>query len=303
MKRSMLAYLGGLSCVALLASGTVAKALMIAPQPVPMRVASADLVVVGKVTGFADKLVKVKQNDNDMNPIEYQVAIVKVQKALVGGGKGMKEIRVGFIPAPAGGDVAPGGGPGIRPHIRIRRYPTFSLSLNQEACMFLNKHPKADFYVGQGFAGLINKEGNANFEKELAEVKQAAKLLADPKAGLKSDNADERLLTVGMLITRYRTPQQPQVGEPKTEPIDAKESKLILETLAKADWKQMPTRPFQMTPQTVFFRLGLTEKDGWKQPQDFQKLPDAAKKWLEDNADTYRIQRFVATKATEEKKD
>src|SRR5689334_2441439 len=84
MKRSMLAYLGGLTCVALLASATAAKALMIAPQPVPMRVAAAELVVVGKVTGFADKLVKVKQSDDDMNPIEYQVAIVKVQKALIG---------------------------------------------------------------------------------------------------------------------------------------------------------------------------------------------------------------------------
>ena len=51
----------------------------------------------------------------------------------------------------------------------------------------------------------------------------------------------------------------------------------------------------------MFFRLGLTPKDGWTQPKDFNQTADEAKKWLKNNADKYRIERFVADKG--EKKD
>ena len=46
----------------------------------------------------------------------------------------------------------------------------------------------------------------------------------------------------------------------------------------------------------VFFRLGLTAQDGWTPPRDAKALPDAAKQWLKDNAEKYRIQRLVADK-------
>jgi len=42
-----------------------------------------------------------------------------------------------------------------------------------------------------------------------------------------------------------------------------------------------------------------TPQDGWTLPEDIKKVPDAAKKWLRDNADSYRIQRYVTTKKTE----
>jgi len=48
----------------------------------------------------------------------------------------------------------------------------------------------------------------------------------------------------------------------------------------------------------MFLRLGLTDKDGWRFPQGNNLQQDdfhrAAKAWLEKNADTYRIQRFVS---------
>jgi len=40
-------------------------------------------------------------------------------------------------------------------------------------------------------------------------------------------------------------------------------------------------------------QLGVGEKDGWRPPTDFQQIPAAAKKWLKDNAASYRIQSFV----------
>jgi hypothetical protein len=51
-----------------------------------------------------------------------------------------------------------------------------------------------------------------------------------------------------------------------------------------------------MGPQAMFFRLGLTAKDFWTPPANFKDTPEAAKKWLKDNAGAYRIQRYVAAK-------
>ena len=47
---------------------------------------------------------------------------------------------------------------------------------------------------------------------------------------------------------------------------------------------------------TIFYRLNLTPKDGWN-PQGLDtedKIIDAAKKWLKDNAGSYRVHRLVA---------
>src|SRR5262249_55422907 len=49
MQRTTLRALAGLSLLALTALAAPARALLIAPNPVPMRVANADAVVVGKV--------------------------------------------------------------------------------------------------------------------------------------------------------------------------------------------------------------------------------------------------------------
>ena len=46
-----------------------------------------------------------------------------------------------------------------------------------------------------------------------------------------------------------------------------------------------------MNPQALFYQLG--NKPGWTQPGDFREVPAAAKKWLKENAGTYRIERFV----------
>jgi hypothetical protein len=299
----MLTGLASLTCLALAASAVPAKAMMIAPAPISQRVATADAVVVGKVTGFGDKTVSAPQFPGAQNKVEFQIAIVKVETGLVGA-KGKKEIRVGFIPPmaapPGGGPVRPGG-PIIRPGIRR---PQVNLTLNQEACLFLTKHHSEDFYVLPAYFDIISKQGNPNFNKEVTEATRAAKLLADPRAGLEAENKDDRLLTAGMLIGKYRTPKPSAGGPPKTEPIDAEQSKKILHVLADADWAARPAPgagAFQMTPQNLFMRLNLTPKDGWTQPKDFREFPAAAKKWLEKNADTYRIQRFVSAK--DEKSD
>jgi hypothetical protein len=303
MKRWTFAAAGAACCLTFLASN--ARALMIAPAPIPQRVATADMVIVGKVTGFADKAVTVARFPGDTEKAQYQIAIVKVTDGLYGA-KDVKEIRVGFIPPPP-----PGPGPGVPPGgpIRIgpRRFPQVQLTLGQEACMFLTKHTEGDFYTAPMYFSVIDKK-MADFGSSVDEVKKCATLLADPKAGLESKKADDRLLTAGLLLYRYRMPRGLDGGAPKTEPIDAAESKAILKVLAEADWapKAGPgpigLRGFQMGPQALFYQLGLTEKDGWKPPMDFNKFPAEAKKWLHDNAEKFRIERFVPP-AKKEKKD
>src|SRR5262249_50917608 len=157
-----------------------------------------------------------------------------------------------------------------------------------------------DTFVAINYYDAIAKTGNDNFAKQVEEIKKSAKLLAKASDNLKSKEADTRFATAALLITRYRSHRQ---GAQKTEQVPADESKLILEALAGADWtqKQTPGDGGQGTPSGVFFSLGLTEKDGWKPPQDNTKFIDEAKKWCKDNAGKYRINRFVSDKKEEKK--
>jgi hypothetical protein len=275
------------SCWAVVLFGAAsAKAMMMPPAPIAGRVATSDLVVIVKVSDFGDKLVEAEPFPGAKTKVKYQIAKCKVVDTLYG--KAGKEIKVGFMP--------PAAGPG--PGIIGKRYPTFKLDRDKEACVFLIKHPTEDFYIGQAYYDVISKTGNTNFDKDMTEVKRCAKLLADAKANLESKNADDRFLTAAMLLSRYRT-NRPSATPPKQEPIDAKESKAILLALADADWDARAAAPFALTPQTTFYLVGAQPKDGWTPPRDFKEFPAAAKKWLKDNADKYRIQRFV----TETKKD
>jgi len=273
-------WLGGLVCAALSVSAAPAMALMIRPPSLPERVATSQLIVVGKVTGFGPRAVKAELFPNDRR--EMQIALVKVNETVLG--KAGKEIKVGFFPPPA-----PGVGRPIRPGLRRGGV---QLKTDQEVMLFLKKHPSKDVYVVQTPFEVVTKTGNANFAKELDTVKKTAKLLANPKAGLKSKDADKRFETAALLVVRYRTPG---LGTQKTAPIPAEGSKLILTALANADWKK-PNKPLAgvLTPQMTFYRLGLTNKDGWTPPKDFRTFPDEAKKWLKANADKYRIQRYVS---------
>jgi hypothetical protein len=289
MKHWCWAGLAGISCLAVIAEAAPAKAMMIAPAPIAQRVALAQVVIVGKVTAFADKTVPALPSPGATEKVEYQVATVQVEDAFQGA-KDAKEIKVGFLPPAA----PPVGGPGvIRPGLRR---PGVNLQVDQEYLLFVNPHSDAPFYVAQAYFDAVVKKDNANFDKDVDEAKRCAKLLADPKAGLKSDKADDRALTAEMLVARYRLPR-PGLDPGKTEAIDAEESKLILQALADADWKP------KLGPQQAFLQLGLTDKDGWAQPKDFNDLPDAARKWLKDNAEKYRIQRFVSEKKEGDKKD
>src|SRR5262245_53319735 len=90
-----------LSVVALLAVGLAARALMMAPAPIPNRVATSDVVVVGKVVSFEEKKVKAERfpGDQDKNS-EFRIAVIKVEDPILGA-KGLTHIKVGtWVPPP-----------------------------------------------------------------------------------------------------------------------------------------------------------------------------------------------------------
>jgi hypothetical protein len=276
------------------------SAMMIAPAPIPQRVAQADVVIIGKVTAIEDKPVSATQVPGAKEKTEYRVAVIKIGDALLGA-KGLTHIKVGFI-VPKELDPPPvvGGGGAVRPMILKKRYPTVKLDVDQEVCIFLRKHHEGEFYIAVNYFDVIDKK-SPTFDTEVAVVKKAAKALADPKASLKSKDAAERTSTAGMLVSRYRGWRGPNA---KPEPIDAEESKLILTNLAAGDWSKGYSRE-EVTPQRAFGQLGLTDKDGWNfkpvagaPPTAYQ---DAAKAWLKEHAETYRIQRFVEEKKDEKK--
>jgi hypothetical protein len=289
MKRTVIVLTAALACLAL-TSAAPARAMMIAPAPMPVRVAQADAIVVGKLGKVEEKNVSATSFPGAKDKVDYQVLSLKVEEGILGLKKGA-EIRLGFVPPPMGGGlIRPGGRRGV------------VYSTGQEGLFFLTKHHDENFYLAPMYFSFTDKQ-NANFAKDLELTKRCVKLLEEPMTSLKSKDAEDRLLTAAMLISRYRQQFRPGDGNPpKTEAVPADESKLVLNILAESDWA--PAKPGQpnplgyMTPMSLFYQLGATDKDGWVPPKNPQgnQMVDLAKKWVKEHADTYRIQRFVHAK-------
>jgi hypothetical protein len=276
--------------VSLLATGLTAQADRIGErwECAAERVAKADAVVLGKVESIEDKTVKAQSPFGA--EVEYAIAVVKVAKG-ISGVEGLTHVKVAFpLAQNPGGKIRPG-----------RPVPP-KLEKDQEVCLLLTKHPTESFFILTNANQVLDKQSEI-FEKEFDQIKAMARLMENPDGSLKSKDADERFHTAAMLIVRYRTPVGPN---PKTEAIDAEQSKAILGVLAESDLKKRFQDLQNWDALSIFYRLGLTEKDGWKFPENAneQKINDAVKAWLKDNAGSYRIKRFVYEKEKkEERKD
>lgn len=249
-----------------------ARADIAGPDPVALRAARAGVVVVGTVTSIEDRSIPAIQYPGATMKVPFRVAVVKIDKGLLGSG-GLTHIRVGF------------------PETQNPRRPIQALAKEQQVLLYLKPHGDETFLVSsEYFYGFVYSTA-PNFKQEVEEAEKTAKLLANPVASLKSTDKATRAEAAGLLVHRYTANRQPTS---KRAAIDAEESTLILTALAEADWKAPASpRGYGLDPQTAFLRLGLTEADGWKPPQDFKQLPTHARKWLTDNAGTYRIQKVV----------
>src|SRR5262245_35698510 len=102
----------GAALAGLLILASTVSARVIAPAPIPDRVARVDVVVIGKVTSV------------DKTPVntplgEFRLATVKVSEALLGA-KGVANVTVGTRPLG-------------------RRFPQLELKEGKEVCLFLTR--------------------------------------------------------------------------------------------------------------------------------------------------------------------
>jgi hypothetical protein len=298
-----------------LSVGPVLARVIMRPQQPDRLALTTPVVVTGKVTSIEAATVDAPSADGGTtDKVAYKVAVVKLDKALVGADN-VTHVRIGFVP-PAAPNANPGPGPGgIRPGRGPLRpgIPLPELKAGQESLFFLAKHPTADFYVMPRFSPPIDIAADAG-KKQLDEVVKALAVVADPLKGLKSDKADVRLDTAAKLLTKYRA--YPVFGGEVDEvAVPADESKLILKVIAAADWKGAAPagpigRPGLAAPNGLqaFYQLGLTDKDGWQPPQFPQPQPgappvdfvaiqkEAFVKWLDGPGKDYVVKKVVEKK-------
>lgn len=245
----------------------------IAIPDVSRRVALAECICVGKVLRIEPKLMKFPRYANGRK-VDYKIAIVKVEKSYLVPNN-VTHLRVA-VPS-AEGSLLGGYGFG-------------EISAGNTVCLFLESRFGSSLYSPRQFYDVVGMK-HPNYKKEAADTEKLAKLMQQPMKSLQSKDATERLITAMLLITKYRYFYG---GKPKAIPIDAKESELILQVLATADWsKPTPGWP-RLHPRNCFNLLGLTQKDGWTQPNTLKKQNAAAKAWLTANAKKYRIQKLVS---------
>jgi hypothetical protein len=265
---------------AVLLAGQTVRADIAPADPVWMRVATADVVVAGRVVAIEDQDIKLKLTPLQPQPGTYRVAIVAVTEQLKGAA-GLKQVRVAFDPVPS------------------PRRPYWRPKLGQQTILRLTRHHEARLFTAPGFFDATILTDNPGADAELKQFRYYGKQFDNAAAGLKSTDGEERFLAAALLIKHYRTPRP---AATRQEPLAAPQSKLVLNALLGADWEK-GRKAGEPNPYALFIRLGLTEKDGWKTPTS-GNLADyhrAARTWLRRHAEDYRIQRFVREPAPAKK--
>lgn len=277
----------------------------------PNRLSQADAILVGRVVAIEPMDVEATPAPGQ-GKVKYRVAVIQVTENIFGLKKDTQTVRVGFI---AQGNVAPGGIgvggggvqilPAVQPgQIEIQPFPgrrpfpgnfQIQLAVGQDGMFTLNKHHKENFYLSPAGNNYLPRQNNPNFDNEVKNAKQLAKVMANPAASLKAEDKQDRYAAAALLINKYRQPNNP-TGQPmKLEPIDADESKLILKALGEGDWTPGRFNARIPNPYELFNQLGINQKDGYN-PVNIrtqQDIATAMQKWLDENNGKYRISKLV----------
>jgi hypothetical protein len=274
------------------------------------RLAKVDAVFVGRVVALEPMDVEAAQVPGGAK-VNYRIAVVQVTESIHGLKKDTKNVRVGFVMQ--GNNIPPVGGPGggvkilpaqplppVQPGGLRRPFPgnfqpQIQLQVGQDGLFSVNKHPKEDFYLSPSFQNFVTRQNNPNFDTSVKTAKQVSKVMADPVAGLKSEDKQDRYAAAAILVNKYRMPDNPTGQALKQEPIGAAESKLILKALAEGDWAQARFGMPIPSPFELFNQLGISQQDGYN-PVNLrtqQQIFEAMQKWLDDNNGKYVIKKLV----------
>ena len=237
-------------------------------ESLAQKVAFADCVVLGKITAIQDKPV---QGKGEMRGWDFTIFDVEIKDSLYGA-KDKKQVRFGLP------NIDKQGAKPAKPRLTVGQIGYF--------CGL--RDGKNDFYIVP--AGCSGAEKDPGFEKDLTAVRRLGRLLEHSEEGLKSADVEDCLLTAYMLVLRncYAPWRRGMVG--KAEPIDAAQSKRILLALAEGDWKKN-----RREVRGAVAALRLSVKFGAPPLKDFppeageEQWVAAAKQWLKQNAETYRI--------------
>lgn len=206
------------SLVVLLVASPVALAENPSHTPPAVRTAEAHVVLVGEVAKVAQNPIAVAQPNGTGGEItrSFTLADVTVKTPLVGAGK-LKAIQVGFSP-----DAA-----------KSNRESGYQLLLTkgEVRCLFLAKHPTADFYVESGVGPPLDPDKKAD-AAALEVVKKVAAVLAEPAKALKAETADDRVFAALCLAYNYCPGNKDGLT---AEDLPKEESDLILKALRDAD--------------------------------------------------------------------
>jgi hypothetical protein len=270
-------------------------------QTPAQQAAHADVIVIGKVLEIEKEMTQASAHPSVKDKVDFHVAAIRISESIAGA-KGLTSIRVGWQPAaPANIPNPQGGGIRIRPPIRQQ----VALTEGQEGCFFLTKHHDGDFYVLVPSGQPLDAKA-ADFAKQLETVKKVLKIFEEPVKSLQANTAGDRLFAAAVLLQKYRTPLQQADGkQAKMENVPAEESKLILKAISESEWGKFEQKEgIQVGAQQLFSMLGVgPDQNGFNPPQfmqgqqDFQAVYGKyVKKWLDENSDAYRVQRWVVEK-------
>jgi hypothetical protein len=278
MRRMFARGMTGLAVVAVLcaiSSGEPAKQRAI---PLIERIIAADCIVMGKVVDAEKEAPRASVRPGSSTKAEYKLVSIKIDDAIIGA-KGATQLRVGFV-APS--KVAAGNS---QTAVTVLDFSP-QLEVGQEGCFFLSRHRELDAFVTAESCPPLDKK-NKETEQQVAFVRKAVKLLADPAAGLRSNDAEDRLMTAGLLAERYLRPRLVKGGRSKQSPVAEEESKLLLNALYDSDWDK-PHGDF--SPSAIFQRLSLGPNDGLR----LLGASNTAKRdWLKEHKDTFRLTKRV----------
>jgi hypothetical protein len=259
------------------------------------RALTADTVVIGRITAIENDPVPLPPAAG-AKPVEYRVAVVQVSEALAGA-KGLTHLRVAFLPPVAPPPQAPNGSvsPPLRDIVPPPRLDRINLTTDLDGCFFLVRHPASrDLLTIPPACPPLDRKSD-RYTKDLPIVKRGLAVIADPLPALEAKEPGERFAAAAVLVQKYRVARAPGATGFRPEPIDARESRLILRAISEADWAQ--TDPATgVNGLGLFQQLQITAQDGFAPPATVntpQKYQEFARQWVGDHADTYRIQRLL----------